>query len=66
MTAIIVEIDEMARTDFEADAAHSVAARVAELFDGALNERWVPLLQRDVDLAIAHASIRRALAKLRA
>jgi hypothetical protein len=66
MTAIIVEIDEMVRTDFEADAARSVAARVAELFDGALNERWVPLLQRDVDLAIAHASIRRALAKLRA
>jgi hypothetical protein len=66
MTSIIVEIDEMVRTDFEADAARSVAARVAELFGGALNERWVPLLQRDVDLAIAHASIRRALAKLRA
>ena len=66
MTSVIVEIDEMARTDFEPDAARSVAARVAELFDGALNERYVPLLQRDVDLAIAHAALRRALAKLRA
>jgi len=66
MTAIIVEIDEMARTDFEAEAARSVAARVAELVDGALNERWVPLLQHDVDLAIAHAALRRALSKLRA
>lgn len=64
MTSIIVEIDEMARTDFEPDTARNVAARVAELFDAALNERYVPLLQRDVDLAIAHAALRRALAKL--
>ena len=66
MTSLIVEIDEMARTDFEADAARAVAARAEQLFDGALGERYVPLLQRDVDAAIAHAAIRRALAKLRA
>jgi len=66
MTALIVEIDEMARVDFEADAARDVAARVERLFDGAFNERYVPLLQRDVDVAVAHAAIRRALAKLRA
>jgi len=66
MTALIVEIDEMARVDFETDDARAVAARVEQLFEGAFSERYVPLLQRDVDAAIAHAAIRRALAKLRA
>jgi hypothetical protein len=66
MTSLIVEIDEMARVDFETDAARAVAARVEQLFEGAFSERYVPLLQRDVDAAIAHAAIRRALAKLRA
>ena len=66
MTALIVEIDEMARVDFEPQAARDVAARVKQLFEGAFNERYVPLLQRDVDVAVAHAAIRRALAKLRA
>jgi hypothetical protein len=66
MTALIVEIDEMARVDFEADAARAVAARVEQLFEGAFSERYMPLLQRDVDAAVAHAAIRRALAKLRA
>src|ERR1043165_6165992 len=66
MTSIIVDIDEMTRTDFEADAARGMAARVEQLFDAALNERYLPLLQRDVDVAIAHAAMRRALARLRA
>jgi len=69
MTALIVEIDEMARVDFEAEAARAVAGRVEQLIgsgaDAAFNDRYVPLLQRDVDAAIAHAAIRRALAKLR-
>ena len=66
MTALIVEIDEMARVDFETDDARAVAARVEQLFEGAFSERYVPLLQRDVDAAIAHAAMRRSLAKLRA
>jgi len=65
MTSLIVEIDEMARVDFDAEGARAVAARVEQLFEGAFSERYVPLLQRDVDAAIAHAAIRRALAKLR-
>ena len=65
MTSLIVEIDEMARVDFEPAAARALAARVERLFEGAFNERYVPLLQRDVDVAVAHAAIRRALAKLR-
>lgn len=67
MTSLIVEIDEMARVDFEPGHATAMAARVERLFgDAAFNERYVPLLQRDVDVAVAHAAIRRALAKLRA
>jgi|SRR5436305_5404753 len=66
MTSLIVEIDEMVRVDFEPQAARDVAGRVEQLFEGAFNERYVPLLQRDVDVAVAHAAIRRALAKLRA
>ena len=66
MTSLIVEIDEMARVDFDAAGARAVAARVEQLFEGAFSERYVPLLQRDVDAAIAHAAIRRALVKLRA
>ena len=67
MTSLIVEIDEMTRVDFELGDARAIAARVAQLFDGgAFNDRYVPLLQRDVDVAVAHAAIRRALAKLRA
>jgi hypothetical protein len=65
MTSLIVEIDEMVRVDFEPGAARALAARVEALFDAAFNERYVPLLQRDVDVAVAHAAIRRALAKLR-
>ncbi len=66
MTSLIVEIDEMARVDFDAEGARAVAARVEQLFESAFSERYMPLLQRDVDAAIAHAAIRRALAKLRA
>jgi hypothetical protein len=66
MTSLIVEIDEMARVDFEPQAARALAGRVEQLFEGAFNERYVPLLQRDVDVAVAHAAFRRALAKLRA
>jgi len=69
MTALIVEIDEMARVDFEAEAARALARRVEQLFgsgaDAAFGERYVQLLQREVDVAIAHAAIRRALARLR-
>src|SRR6266542_1161329 len=70
LTSLIVEIDEMARVDFEFDVARAVAVRVERLFgaeaDAAFSERYVPLLQRDVDVAVAHAAIRKALARLRA
>ena len=68
MTAIIVDLDEMSRTDFDRAALDAVLARVRALFaaeaDEAFTSRYLPLLQRDVDAAIAHASIRQILARL--
>jgi hypothetical protein len=68
LTSLIVDIDETARIDFDAGTASTLAARVEQLFaaDAAFSERYVPLLQRDVDVAVAHAAIRKTLVKLRA
>jgi hypothetical protein len=70
ITALIVEIDEMARTDFEPAAAAQVAERVERLFaanaDATFAERYLPLLQRDVEVAIAHAALRQTLMALKA
>jgi hypothetical protein len=68
ITALIVDIDEMVRTDYAATDAEAIAARVQRLFgneaDEAFAVRYVPLLQRDVDVAIGHAAVRQALGKL--
>lgn len=68
LTAAIVSIDEMARVDFEKSEAEEVARRVQRLVgNGAEAEftaRYVPLLQRDVDVAIGHAAVRQALGKI--
>jgi hypothetical protein len=69
VTSLIVDIDEMARVDFEAADYDAIVARVDRLFgtkvDGDFAEKYVPILQRDVDVAIAHAALRPSLAKLR-
>lgn len=68
MTALIVEIDEMARTDFEPDAAMAIGQRLSGMFDGTQGdfaEHYLPLLQREVDVAIAHAGLRGTMGKLR-
>jgi hypothetical protein len=68
MTSLIVDIDEMARVDFKPEDIAAIAARVDRLFGANVDEqfaaRYVPILQRDVDVAIAHAGVRQALAKL--
>lgn len=69
ITSLIVDIDEMTRTDFaDADAA-AIADRVESLFgngaDEAFTARYVPMLQRDIDVAAGHAALRKALARLR-
>jgi hypothetical protein len=61
MTALIVAIDEMARTDFEPADASAIARQVEQFLE---TERYVTLLQRDVDVAIAHAALRKALTAL--
>jgi len=69
VTALIVDIDEMARVDFEASDVAQIAERVDKLFgvnaEIAFAEKYVPTLQRDVDVAIAHAALRQAVRKLR-
>lgn len=70
LTALIVDIDEMTRTDFEEAEAKAITARLERLFgsdvDEAFSRRYVPILQRDIDVAVGHAAVRKALAGLRA
>ncbi len=69
VTALIVDVDEMARTDFEPPAAAAIADRLEQLFgasaDAAFAERYRPLLQRDVDVTVGHAALRKAVTALR-
>jgi hypothetical protein len=68
MTALIVDIDEMARRDFERPDVDDVVSRVERMIgvspDEFFAERYVPLLQREVDVAIGHAAVRQALGKV--
>lgn len=68
ITGLIVDIDEMTRTDFDDAAARAIAERARRLFGAGAEEgfssRYLPVLQRDVDVAVGHAAIRRILAKL--
>ena len=61
-TALIVEIDEMVRTDFAPADAARIAVRVEEILG---EEHYLAMLQRDTDVAIGHAALRKALTALR-
>ena len=69
VTALIVEIDELARRDFELDEAAAIGERLNRLFgpdpDEEFASRYVPVLQRDVDVAIGHAEVRKTITALR-
>lgn len=69
VTALIVDIDEMARTDFQASDVAVIADRVDHLFGPKAEEgfwqQYVPMLQRNVEVAISHATLRKAAAQLR-
>ena len=69
ITALIVEIDEMARRDFEPADAEAIAGRLETLFGNGNNrefaQQYVPILQRSVDVAAHHAAVRKTLARLR-
>jgi hypothetical protein len=68
ITSLIVEIDSMSRTDFEPADVEQIVARLERFFgtnaDPAFAERYVPVLQRDVDVAIAHAGLRQIVSRL--
>jgi hypothetical protein len=68
LTASIVEIDEMSRTDFDKPRLEAALGRVRDIFGAAaetpFGSRYLPLRQRDVDVAIAHAAIRQILARV--
>jgi hypothetical protein len=68
LTSLIVDIDTMSRTDFERADVDAVAARIEHFFgttaDADFSARYIPVLQRDVDVAIGHAAIRQVLRRL--
>ncbi|MEA2329526.1 MAG: hypothetical protein QOE68_4485 [Thermoanaerobaculia bacterium] len=69
LTALIVDIDEIARTDFEPSDVAAIASRVDHLFvanaEEAFAAHYIPMLQRSVDIAAGHAALRKAAAHLR-
>jgi len=69
MTSLIVDIDELVRADFETAAVDDIRTRLDRLFgpnvDPEFSERYVPILQRDVDVAAGHAAVRKALPRLK-
>jgi hypothetical protein len=68
LTTLIVDLDSMARTDFERADVDQVIARFEHLFgataDPEFSSKYVPILQRDFDVAIAHATIRQLVLRL--
>jgi hypothetical protein len=62
LTAVIVDIDEMARTDFEPAAADAIIARIESLL---AEQRYIEMLQNDVEIASDHAALRGALQRVK-
>jgi len=61
LTSIIVDIDEMARTDFQGAEALAIKERLERLF---AERQYIEMLQREVDVATGHAALRRSLQRL--
>jgi hypothetical protein len=67
MTALIVDIDELAQTDFEPETAYGIGKRLQAMFnttEGDFAVHYLPILQREVDVTIAHAALRGVMGKL--
>jgi hypothetical protein len=68
ITSLIVDIDEMVRVDFSNENVFAIVARLDAMFgatvDAAFAERYVPILQREVDVAVGHAAVRQASSQL--
>lgn len=69
LTSLIVDIDAMTATDFERADVDAIAARTERLFGGTadpdFSAKYLPILQREVDVTIAHASVRQISLKLK-
>ena len=69
VTALIVDIDEMSRRDFEPAEVKEIASRLDRFFgpspDPEFAKQYVPVLQKSVDVAVNHAALRAAIARLR-
>jgi hypothetical protein len=69
ITALIVDIDEMSRRDFDTADSVAIADRVEALFGSRQSpefaKHYVPALQRSVDVAIGHAALRKVVPNLR-
>lgn len=68
LTSIIVDLDTMSRTDFQRADVDAILARIDRHFgaapDAGFAARYVPLLQRDIDVAVGHANLRKILQRL--
>ena len=68
LTSLIVDLDAMSRTDFERSDIDAIVARLERHFgsspDAEFSARYVPVLQRDIDVAAGHAAIRKILQRL--
>ena len=68
LTSLIVDLDSMSRTDFERPDVDAVVKRIEHLFgttaEPGFTAHYIPILQRDVDVAIAHAAIRQLAGRL--
>ena len=62
LTAVIVDIDEMARTDFEPGDADAIIARIDALL---AEQRYIEMLQNDAEIASDHAALRGALQRVK-
>lgn len=61
ITAVIVNIDEMVRTDFEPKDVTPIVSRIESIL---AEPKYVEMLQQEVDIASAHAAVRAALQRL--
>ena len=68
LTSLIVDIDSASRTDFERADVDLLVDRIERLFgtgaDAGFAARYVPILQRDIDVAAGHAALRQIVRRL--
>jgi len=62
LTAVIVDIDEMARTDFEVADVAAIVDRIEKLLG---ETKYIEMLQRDIDVATGHAALRTVMQRLK-